>query len=69
MVRLLPLTRAWIWIVVCLLVLPAGSELIAAPADGVVLTVTLNPGTIETVLEWTGGQPVFTVYRSAAPNA
>jgi predicted esterase len=64
----IPLTRAWIWIVVYLLVLPAPSKLVAAPADGVVLTVTLNPSTSETVLEWTGGQPVFTVYRSAVPN-
>ena len=62
------MTRARIWIVVCLFVLPAFSMLIAASADGVNLSVTLDPGTHETVLEWTGGQPVFSVYRSAAPT-
>ena len=59
------MSRARVCLVVCLFV---SSALIAAPADGVNLAVTLDSGTGETVLEWTGGQPVFSVYRSVEPD-
>ena len=38
------------------------------PADGVWLTVGPDGVTAEIVLDWTGGQPTFDVYRSTSPN-
>jgi hypothetical protein len=38
------------------------------PADGVQLTVALDAGNGAVVLAWTGGQPTFSVYRSATPD-
>lgn len=51
-----------------LLALPVSLSTVAA-ADGVGLAVVLDSGSGDTVLEWTGGQPVFSVYRSAAPGS
>ena len=63
------MTRARACLVIFLLVLPAASAFASAPADGVGLSVVLDSGSGETVLAWTGGQPVFSVYRSAAPDS
>ena len=55
---------------VCLSVLVFATELRASQeVDGIMLTVNPGSNAGEVLLEWTGGQPIFDVYRSTDASA
>src|SRR5262245_4419909 len=53
--------------VLSLTFLSAGAAL-ASHADGIDAWVVVGPGPGQITLQWTGGQPDFTIYRSTNPR-